>query len=65
MINAVGAVATLIVLLIVATTKFTSGAWVPLVVIPSIVVVFKAIKRHYRTVADGATRRLPTTSRGE
>ncbi len=52
-INAVGSVATLIVLLIVATTKFTSGAWVPLIVIPLIVVVFKAIKRHYRTVADG------------
>jgi amino acid transporter len=52
-INAVGSVATAIVLLIVATTKFTSGAWVPLVVIPLIVVVFKAIKTHYRTVADG------------
>ena len=52
-INAVGSVATLIVLLIVATTKFTSGAWVPLVVIPIIVFVFKSIKRHYRTVADG------------
>jgi len=52
-INAVGSVATAIVLLIVATTKFTSGAWVPLVVIPVIVVVFKAIKRHYRTVAEG------------
>jgi amino acid transporter len=52
-INAVGAVATFIVLIIVGGTKFTSGAWVPLVVIPLIVVVFKAIKRHYRTVADG------------
>src|SRR3954453_5092491 len=40
-INAVGSVATLIVLLIVATTKFTSGAWVPLIVIPIIVLVFK------------------------
>jgi amino acid transporter len=52
-INTVGSAATLIVLLIVATTKFTSGAWVPLIVIPLIVVVFKSIKRHYRTVADG------------
>jgi amino acid transporter len=52
-INAVGSVATLIVLLIVASTKFTSGAWVPLIVIPIIVFVFKSIKRHYRTVADG------------
>ncbi len=52
-INAVGSVATLIVLLIVATTKFTSGAWVPLVVIPLIVLMFRAIKRHYATVAEG------------
>ena len=52
-INAVGAVATLIVLLIVGGTKFTSGAWVPLVVIPLIVLLFKSIKRHYRTVAEG------------
>ncbi len=52
-INAVGSVATLIVLLIVGGTKFTSGAWVPLVVIPLIVVLFKSIKRHYRTVSEG------------
>ena len=52
-INAVGSVATFIVLLIVASTKFTSGAWVPLVVIPVIVFGFKAIHRHYTTVADG------------
>ena len=52
-INAVGSVATLVVLLIVASTKFTSGAWVPLVVIPIIVLLFKSIKRHYRTVSDG------------
>jgi hypothetical protein len=52
-INAVGAVATFVVLLIVGGTKFTSGAWVPLVVIPLIVVMFKAIHRHYSAVADG------------
>ncbi|HYE79635.1 MAG TPA: APC family permease, partial [bacterium] len=46
-INAVGAGATFVVLLIVAVTKFTSGAWVPLVVVPVIILVFKAIKRHY------------------
>ena len=52
-INAVGAVATGIVLLIVGGTKFTSGAWVPLVVIPMIVLLFKSIKRHYTTVSEG------------
>jgi len=52
-INTIGAIATAIVLLIVATTKFTSGAWVPLVVIPLIVLLFKSIKRHYTTVSEG------------
>ena len=60
-INGVGAVATAIVTLIVATTKFTSGAWVPLVVIPLIVLLFKAIKRHYRAVGEGL--RVPESYR--
>jgi amino acid transporter len=51
-VNTVGAIATLLVLLIVAATKFTSGAWVPIVVIPAIVLVFKSIKRHYGGVAE-------------
>ncbi|MBA2607910.1 MAG: APC family permease [Actinobacteria bacterium] len=51
-INAVGAVATFVVLLIVAVTKFTSGAWVPLVVVPLIMVLFAAIKRHYVRVSN-------------
>jgi hypothetical protein len=34
-VNAVGAVATFVVLMIVGITKFTSGAWVPIVVIPA------------------------------
>ncbi|HEY3724718.1 MAG TPA: APC family permease [Acidimicrobiia bacterium] len=50
-VNAVGSVATCVVLLIVAVTKFTSGAWVPIAVIPAIVLLFKAIKRHYTDVA--------------
>jgi amino acid transporter len=52
-VNGVGAVATFVVLLIVGGTKFTSGAWVPLVVIPLIVALFKSIHRHYNTVAEG------------
>lgn len=51
-INAIGAVATFAVLIIVASTKFTSGAWVPIVVIPLIITLFKSIHRHYSRVAD-------------
>ena len=62
-LNGVGAVATLVVLLIVAITKFTSGAWVPIVVIPAIVLLFKAIKRHYTNTSPSASACRPTTAR--
>jgi len=52
-INGVGSFATAIVTIIIASTKFTEGAWIPIVVIPVIVLVFKAIKRHYASVAAG------------
>jgi amino acid transporter len=52
-INGVGAVATAIVAVVIAVTKFRKGAWIPLVVIPLIVVVFKSIKQHYDRVAEG------------
>jgi hypothetical protein len=51
-VNGVGACATALVAIIVATTKFTGGAWVPLIVIPIIVVLFRSIKRHYVTVSE-------------
>jgi amino acid transporter len=50
-ISGVGATVTFVVLMVVAITKFTDGAWVPLVVIPSIVAFFKGINRHYTAVA--------------
>ena len=52
-ISGFGSFMTFVVLIIVAATKFTSGAWVPLVVIPLIIVLFKSIHKHYTTVAKG------------
>jgi amino acid transporter len=49
--SAVGATITFIVFLIVAGTKFTSGAWIPLVVVPSVCAIFLAVKRHYDRVS--------------
>jgi amino acid transporter len=51
-VNGVGAVATLIVTLIVGITKFAIGAWVPIVVVPLIIVLLKTIKKHYVNVAS-------------
>ena len=46
-INGVGAVATFVVLGIVAITKFAVGAWLPIAVVPAIIALFVAIRRHY------------------
>ena len=52
-INGTGAVATAIVTVIFAYTKFSKGAWIPIVIIPVIVALFKAINHHYSSVAAG------------
>ena len=45
--NGVGALATFLVLLVVATTKFTDGAWMVVVLLPLEVLLFRAIHAHY------------------
>ena len=46
-VNAVGSVATLVVLAIIAYTKFTEGAYVVVIIVPLVMLMFAAIKRHY------------------
>jgi amino acid transporter len=50
-INGTGAVITLITASIIAVTKFTSGAWVVIVLIPTFVYFMKKINAHYQNVA--------------
>jgi hypothetical protein len=50
--SAVGALTTLFVAGIVVVVKFTDGAWIPAVVIPSMMGGFLLIKRHYARVHD-------------
>jgi amino acid transporter len=58
LINGVGAVATSLVTVVILVSKFTEGAWIPAVVIPLLVLLFKGIHRHYQTV-DRALRVEP------
>jgi hypothetical protein len=51
-VNTVGAIATLIVLLVVMISKFTIGAWVPIVVIPIVMLVLWITHKHYIRVAN-------------
>lgn len=51
-VNGMGAILTCIVLIVLAVTKFTSGAWAVLVFLPLLVLMFIAINTHYKNVAD-------------
>ena len=51
-VNAVGAVVTGVVMLIFAVTKFHDGAWIVLILLPTLVWIFFRIHRHYREVAQ-------------
>ncbi len=50
-LNALGAATTGLVTLIIAVTKFTHGAWIVVLLIPVLVMIFVTIRRHYQEVA--------------
>lgn len=54
-VNAVGALATFVVLCVFVATKFIHGAWIVVVVIPILVLTFRAIHKHYLSVAKQLT----------
>ena len=46
-INGLGAVATGVVLCVVVESKFTQGAWIIVLLIPALVVMFRSVHQHY------------------
>ncbi len=50
-VNGFGAVCTAVVMMVFAVTKFRDGAWVVLILIPSLVAAFWLIHRHYNNLA--------------
>lgn len=50
-INGFGAICTVVVMIVFAVTKFTEGAWVVLILTPTLVTIFFSIHRHYKNVA--------------
>ncbi len=51
-VNGTGAVVTFVVLLTLTITKFVEGAWIVVVVIPVLVIMFLVMHRHYDEVAN-------------
>lgn len=55
LINGFGAICTAIVMVIFAVTKFREGAWVVLIIIPTLVKLFFTIHHHYQDLASHLT----------
>jgi amino acid transporter len=60
-INAVGAVATAVVLVVVLATKVAEGAWIAILAMALIFAMMKGIRRHY----DAVSRELDLPSTGK
>ena len=62
-LNFIGMCLTGVVFVVFGATKLLSGAWVVLIIVPSLVMVFRAVHRHYADVtaqvdADTSTRHI-------
>jgi len=51
-VNGVGAVATGIATIIIATTKFMQGAWIVFLLVALLIMMFRGIRSHYQAVAE-------------
>src|SRR5215212_1591547 len=58
-INIVGVVTTGIVAVVVGLTNFTKGAWIVLLLIPLLIMMFRAIHRHYARAAGELAAQTP------
>lgn len=62
--NALGGLITFIVLLVIGATKFTHGAWMVVVLIPTMVVIFKKINNHYIQIGKQLGAPIPIKEGG-
>ncbi len=64
-VNAIGAVTTAIVFLVIAAAKFSQGAWIIMILLPALTLLFLRIHRHYTSVSGllkGAFPVFPASS---
>ena len=60
-INGLGALATGVVTLVIAVTKFTHGAWLVVVLIPLMIVIMRAVRSHYTRLDVAREAETPLT----
>lgn len=58
-VNGFGAVATGLTLIVVLVAKFMSGAWVTALLVPSLIAIMLAVKRHYTRVNSEMKDMMP------
>jgi amino acid transporter len=58
-INGVGAVTTALVAIVISVTKFIEGAWIVVLLIPLLVLLFQAIHHHYTRYERERTTDIP------
>jgi len=66
-VSAIGAACTFVVMIVFAVTKFATGAWVIVLLVPTLVWIFFRIHHHYKSVAkalswDSAPPEMTTRS---
>jgi amino acid transporter len=63
-INGTGAVCTAVTLGVVLVSKFAEGAWVMILLVPVLLILFTAVRRHYQTVACEVASAAPLDAAG-
>ena len=58
-LNATGAVATAVTLVILAVSKFTEGAWISILVIPPLVMLFSRIRQYHQEIYSETIEVVP------
>jgi amino acid transporter len=60
-VNGLGALVTGITVVVVLVAKFVEGAWITLLFIPLVLLLFRAVRRHYHDVSVDTSCRVPVT----
>ena len=63
-VNGLGATATFITACVVLIAKFVEGAWITFLLIPALVVLMKAVTRHYSRLGRELASKTPVDLRG-
>src|SRR5580658_2483558 len=58
-VNGIGALATGVTVAVVLVAKFVDGAWITVLLIPALIILMVAIKRHFESVAAEITETAP------